>query len=188
MLRKKKAPLKNFCRGETMQNENAKQIYIPENGKQQVKLQEFGYKPEFRNYYFTIYLPCAKTKPYKHSKTHKYITAKLKQFIPKVWLRLIHISTISEVLGIVPRSFENLLFITNRQEFYYEHYPRHQENDIQRTAEWLRNYIVKFGTTYNYAYCTSRVFRKISKRAGLQCFPTIFSPSSALFEFRRKLL
>lgn len=170
-----------------MQDKNTpqKQIILPSFGKQQVKLKEYGFGKDFRNYHFTIYLPCSQKKPYRLSRTHRYVSSKLSQFIPKMWQNMIHISTISKVLGVIPKKLENLLFLKHRDTFFYEHYPKEKENDLLRTADWLRNYLSEFGSNYNFAYCTSKIFREICARAGLQCFPTEFNPSSALFEFRK---
>ncbi|KKN29117.1 hypothetical protein LCGC14_0847410 [marine sediment metagenome] len=160
-------------------------IVLPINGKNQVDLSRFQFENNYRDSLFTIYLPCAKDKPYYKSRTHSYIKLKLNEYIPNIWKSLISISTISEVIGIVPERIESSIFYFYKHEYYYEHYPSHGEGDIERTSEWLRSYIKQYGTKFNYGYCTSKIFREICNEAGLECFPQDFNPKSALFEFRR---
>lgn len=160
-------------------------IILPINGKNQVDLTRFNFKNNYRDSFFTIYLPCAKDKPYYKSATHSYIRLKLNEFIPKVWRKLIHFSTISEVIGIIPERLESSIFHFYRKEYYYEHYPSYGEGDLERTSYWLNSYLKQYGTNFNYGYCTSKIFREICKQAELECFPKNFKPESALFEFRR---
>ncbi len=160
-------------------------IYIPESGKQQVELKRFNYKINYRNSLFTIYLPCAKDKPYYNSTTHSYIKLKIDQFLPRLWKNLIKICTISEIIGIVPEELENIIFKEYKDEFYYEHYPIYGEGDLERTSEWLSAYIYHYGTKFNYGYCTSKIFREICDLANLECFPKKFKKESAIFEFRK---
>lgn len=164
----------------------SKNISLPPSGKRQVDLDRFGFKPNYRNSYFTIYLPCARKKPYHKSRTHSYIHLKIKQFIPNIWIKLINFCTISEVIGIIPEKIENVIFYNYRHEFDYEHYPNCHEGDIERTSEWLRMYIKDYGTHFNYCYCTSKVFRNIGENIrDLQMFPKNYKTESALFEFRK---
>ncbi|MFW9881596.1 MAG: DUF5591 domain-containing protein [Candidatus Thorarchaeota archaeon] len=165
----------------------AKKIIIPPKGKEQVDLNRFNFEKDYRNSLFTLYLPCARDKPYHKSATHSYIKLKIKEFIPLIWRKLIRICTISEVIGIIPEKLENSIFYFHRDEFYYEHYPSYQEGDVERTAEWLKNYIDLYGTEYNFGYCTSKVFREICKKSQLDCYPKHFIKESALFEYRKTI-
>lgn len=160
-------------------------IVLPINGKNQVDLIRFKFENNYRNSLYTIFLPCARDKPYYKSITHSYIKLKLNEYIPNIWKKLIHISTISEVIGIVPERLESSIFYFYKHEYYYEHYPSYEEGDIERTSEWLSTYIEQYGTKFNYGYCTSKIFREICSEAGLECFPKNFNPKSALYEFRR---
>ena len=160
-------------------------IVLPINGKNQVDLIRFKFENNYRDSLYTIYLPCAKDKPYYKSITHSYIKLKLNEYIPNIWKKLIHISTISEVIGIVPERLESRIFYFYKHEYYYEHYPSYGEGDIERTSEWLSSYIEQYGTKFNYGYCTSKIFREICSEAGLECFPKNFNPKSALYEFRK---
>ncbi len=163
-----------------------KNIILPKNGKNQVDLKSFGFDllPK-RDSFFTIFLPCARAKPYHKSTTHSYVNLKLKEYIPPLWRKLIRICTISEVIGIVPERLENQIFGLYSDQYYYEHYPSYNEGDVERTIEWLKQYIKDYGTTYNFGYCTSKIFREICEKALVKSFPTRFNPSSALFEFRK---
>jgi len=163
----------------------ASQVVLPKQGKQQVQLSSFNFNIDYRNYLFTVYLPCAKAKPYYKSTTHSYIKKKINEYIPWIWRKLIKISTISEVIGIIPEEIENRLFSFFREDYYYEHYPSYEEGDINRTSRWLEEYIENFGTIYNYGYCTSKIFREISNIANLKCFPIQFKHNLAPFEFRK---
>ena len=160
-------------------------IILPINGKNQVDLTRFNFGIDYRDSLFTIYLPCAKDKPYFKSTTHSYIRLKINEYIPRIWRKLINISTISEVIGIVPERLESSIFHFYRHEFYYEHYPSYGEGDIERTTNWLSSYIEQYGTNFNFGYCTSKIFREICIEAELECFPKNFKPESALFEFRK---
>lgn len=160
-------------------------IILPARGKGQIDLNRFNFEIDYRNCLFTIYLPCAKDKPYHKSSTHSYIKLKIKEFIPKIWRKLIRICTISEVIGIVPEKLENSIFYYFKDEFYYEHYPSHKEGDVGRTSDWVKQYISLYGTKYNFSYCTSKVFREICNRAQLECYPENYIKQSALFEFRK---
>jgi len=160
-------------------------IILPPKGKEQIDLNRFNFKNDYRNCLFTIYLPCAKDKPYYKSSTHSYIKLKIKEFIPRIWQKLIRICTISEVIGIVPERLENSIFHFFKDEFYYEHYPSFEEGDVERTSRWLREYLDSYGTKYNFSYCTSKVFREICNKAHMKCYPENFIEQSALFEFRR---
>ena len=160
-------------------------VILPIDGKNQVDLTRFNFKINYRDSLFTIYLPCAKDKPYFKSKTHSYIRLKINEYIPRIWRRLINISTISEVIGIVPERLESSIFHFYRHEYYYEHYPSYGEGDIERTRNWLSSYIEQYGTKFNFGYCTSKIFREICYEAELECFPKNFKPASALFEFRK---
>lgn len=160
-------------------------IVLPINGKNQVDLIRFTFKINYRDSLYTIYLPCARDKPYYKSITHSYIKLKLNEYIPNIWKKLIDISTISEVIGIVPERLESSIFYFYKHEYYYEHYPSYTEGDIGRTSEWLSSYIEQYGTKFNYGYCTSKIFREICSEAGLECFPKNFNPKSALYEFRK---
>ncbi len=160
-------------------------IFIPDQGKRQINVSLFNFKVDYRDNLFTLYLPCAKSKPYYTSTTHSYIKLKIKEFIPKIWRKLITICTISEVLGIIPESLEDRLFYLFRDKYYYEHYPSYEEGDIERTSLWLREYLEEYGTLFNFGYCTSKIFREISNKAQLESFPKKFKKKSALFEFRR---
>lgn len=160
-------------------------IVLPINGKNQVDLIRFKFKNNYRDSLYTIYLPCARDKPYYKSITHFYIKLKLNEYIPNIWKNLIHISTISEVIGIVPERLESSIFNLFKHEYYYEHYPSYGEGDIERTSEWLSSYIEQYGTKFNYGYCTSKIFREICSEARLECFPKNFNPKSALYEFRK---
>ncbi len=163
-------------------------IVLPPKGKHQINLDRFNYSIKYQNSLFTIYLPCAKTKPYHKSKTHYYIRLKLRQYIPKIWRKLIRICTISEVIGIVPESIENSVFQFFYDDYYYEHYPNYEEGDIERTSRWLREYIEVYGTKYNYSYSTSRIFREIASNVpNLESLPREFNPKSALFEYRKTI-
>jgi hypothetical protein len=163
------------------------QVFLPPQGKENIDLNSFNYKVSYRDCLFTIFLPCAVKKPYYKSKTHHYINLKLDQYIPSIWRKLIRICTISEVVGIIPQELEDKIFHSLRKKYNYEHYPSYQENDIERTSEWLRDFleIDRFRTKYNFSYCTSKVFRAISLKSGIECLPTNFKKSSALFEFRK---
>ena len=161
-------------------------VILPMNGKSQVDLKRFNFNIHYRDSLFTIYLPCAKDKPYFKSTTHSYIKLKLKENIPKIWRKLINISTISEVIGIVPERLESRIFHFYRHEYYYEHYPSYGEGDLERTSNWLSSYIEQYGTKYNFGYCTSKIFREICNGAELESFPKNFKPESALFEFRKR--
>ena len=160
-------------------------IILPINGKNQVDLARFNFKNNYRDSLFTIYLPCAKDKPYFKSVTHSYIRLKINEFIPKIWKKLINISTISEVIGIVPERLESSIFHFYGHEYYYEHYPSYGEGDLERTSNWLSFYIELYGTKFNFGYCTSKIFREICKEAEMECYPKKFKPESALFEFRK---
>ncbi|MHA1285237.1 MAG: DUF5591 domain-containing protein [Promethearchaeota archaeon] len=160
-------------------------IILPEIGKKQIDLRLFNYSNKYRDNLFTIFLPCSKTKPYFESSTHRYFKLKIHQYIPSIWIKLIKICTISEVLGIIPEELEEKIFSSYRNKYYYEHYPTYKEGDIHRTSNWLKNYINNYGTKFNYAYCTSKTFREISKLAKLKCLPENFKKESALFEFRK---
>ena len=160
-------------------------IYIPKRGKEQVDLTYFNYEINYRDSFFTIFLPCAREKPYRFSTTHSYINKKIEEYIPVIWRKLIKICTISEVLGIIPEGLEDEIFNENKEEFYYEHYPNNKESDVERTSRWLSDYVLEYGTYFNFGYCTSKIFREICTLANLKCYPTEFKPSSALFEFRK---
>jgi len=165
---------------------NTSEIILPPYGKRQVNLDRFNYKTDYRNSYFTIYLPCAGKKPYYKSRTHSYIHLKIREFIPDMWLKLINFCTISEVIGIVPEKIENVIFYNFKHEFHYEHYPTYQEGDIKRTSEWLKTYIDNYGTKFNYFYCTSKIFREIGESVSeIEMFPKTYNKKSALFEFRK---
>jgi len=163
----------------------SKKTIIPDSGKNQIDLESFNFKNQYMNNFFTIYLPCAKIKPYYKSQTHSYIKNKLQENLPNYWLKLIRICTISEVIGIVPEELENIIFYFFPKKYMYEHYPSYEEGDVDTTSFWLREYINKYGANYNFGYCTSQIFRDICKRADLETFPKSFKKSSALFEFRK---
>lgn len=163
----------------------SKKITLPERGKAQLDLTLFNYSLDYRDSLFTLYLPCSKDKPYYKSKTHSYIKKKLNENIPKIWHKLIRICTISEVIGIIPESLESRIFYFYRDQYYYEHYPTQEEGDLERTSGWLKDYVKKFGSKFNYGYCTCKIFRDICVEANLDCFPTDFKKESALFEFRK---
>lgn len=161
-------------------------IVLPKGGKKQIELKDFNYdKISKRDAYFTIYLPCAKDKPYYKSTTHSYVKLKMREYVPPSWRKLIKICTISEVIGIIPEELENQIFRLFGSQYYYEHYPSYDEGDIERTSDWLRQFIIDYGTKYNFGYCTSKIFREICDLALVKCFPISFNPSSALFEFRK---
>lgn len=166
-----------------------KKTNLPEFGKKQIDLESFGWDLKLSKS-FIIYLPCASTKPYYLSSTHSYFSTTLQEFIPKNWIDLVQICTISEVLGIVPEDVEPIIFNkkkNNFNNFFYEHYPTSEENDIENTRKWLIDFIDQYKNITHISYLTSNIFREICKKIhSLKLFPQSYKPSSALFEFRKK--
>ena len=162
-------------------------IVLPPRGKEKIDLDRFNYKVSYRDCLFTIYLPCARSKPYYESRTHHYIKLKIKEYIPPNWRKLIRICTISEVIGIIPEELEYQIFNIFGDDYFYEHYPSYEEGDVQRTSNWLKEFITneKYETKFNYCYCTSKIFREIALNSEIECLPIDFNQSSALFEYRK---
>lgn len=129
-----------------------------------------------------LFLPCAKSKPYGDSPFHRAISAALKGLETKV-----HVCTISEEVGIVPRELEH-------QVPPYDTYPN--EEGIERASRALSSYLCMHRSQYRcaVAYATSRTFRQIVHRAEalsgieLHLLPREgrFRKSSAFFEFMKR--
>lgn len=165
--------------------------------KRQIDLRKYG-EPYLQTAEIHLFLPCAGTKPYKFSSTHSYIHKKLKESLPQTIIDKIQINTISEIIGIIPEHLEDAVFEDKAN--YYEHYPVEKEGDIQRTAQWLVNFILEinkiFGKKLFICYSTSAVFRKICNLANqiliekqedalIDLVPKEINPRRAIFEFRK---
>jgi predicted RNA-binding protein len=130
-----------------------------------------------------ILLPCSKTKPYRLSTFHRSVDRSLRGLEPRL-----HVCTISEVMGIVPRETED-------QIPKYDTYP--DDRGIESAAKALRSYLLRYGRKYGHiiVYATSRAFRRIAREGSralslsIELLPRegTFAPRSAFFEFRKRL-
>lgn len=129
-----------------------------------------------------LFLPCAKTKPYKRSPSHRDIYCELGSFSEYV-----HILTISEIMGVVPEDLENNIP-------YYDTYPN--EDSIYSAIKSVIDYKKKYNGHYNifFAYMTSKSFRKVIHNANQELEEDIillpndgrFDPKKAFFEYKTK--
>lgn len=130
--------------------------------KEQIDLFKYG-NPYLRNRKIHLFLPCSKVKPYKNSKSHRYIHQKLKENLPSKILSNIQINTVSEVIGIIPEHLENEIFKDPGN--YYDNYPN--DFDIERVSSWLINYILQnpsFSECCFLFYATAPTFRSICEK------------------------
>lgn len=180
-----------------------KNEYRNNTDKKQIDLKQYGepYLPNTRVY---LFLPCSGTKPYKNSKTHKFINNKLRETFDEKSLNMIQVNTVSEVRGIIPQHLEDEIFANPEHD--YNSYPDSQ--DVKHTAQWLFDFIMHAPNEGNdrlfIFYATSKVFREICLAANQilnmfqyenkdRYYPVIElrpccikNPKSALFEFNKR--
>lgn len=180
-----------------------KNEYRNNTDKKQIDLKQYGepYLPNTRVY---LFLPCSGTKPYKNSKTHKFINNKLRETFDEKSLNMIQVNTVSEVRGIIPQHLEDEIFAN--PDNYYNSAPDSQ--DVKHTAQWLFDFIMHAPNEGNdrlfIFYATSKVFREICLAANQilnmfqyenkdRYYPVIElrpccikNPKSALFEFNKR--
>lgn len=140
-----------------------KNEYRNNTDKKQIDLKQYG-EPYLPNTKIYLFLPCSGTKPYKNSKTHKFINQKLRETFNDKCLDMIQVNTVSEVRGIIPQHLEDEIFANPEHD--YNRAPDSQ--DVKHTAQWLFDFIVHAPNEGNdrlfIFYATSRIFREICTR------------------------
>lgn len=168
--------------------------------KSQIDLLEYG-NPYNLSAKVHLFLPCSKIKPYKNSKSHKFIVKKLSEGLAPGSLGFVQINTISEVKGVVPQHLEDEIFSNPDQ--HYDLLP--ENSDIARLGKLLCQFVMNTperDEKFFVFYATQIIFREIccyankelKKYAVGQYTPpnillvpyVVENPAKALFEFRMK--